>query len=310
MPDALCYIPRQEARLALIPFPRRKKPSAEGFTDEELLSLFSSRPDDAWDVFIDRYADLILSCLARLGFDHDQAMDRFVYICEKLCEQDYRRLKGIRYAGRQGELTAWIRTVVKHLAISWAWSVDGRKRLFKSIETLEAREQRVFELFFWYGLTPSQVHERLRFEEQSDVAYTQVLDALDVIFAHLSDNQRWRLMSRLARTRTALAIGVPDPETGLVFEPADLGAGAEERLIRQERRQVLGSALDGLAPRERLILQLRYEQAMGLAEVADSVSVSLSTVKSSIRSSLAQLRRTMEEVRPEHGGDPCPSPAA
>ncbi len=293
--------------MTLIPFPRRKKPSAEDFTDEELLSLFRSRPDDAWDVFIDRYADLILSCLGYLGFDHDQAMDRFVYICEKLCEQDYRRLKGIRYAGRQGELTAWIRTVVKHLAISWAWSVDGRKRLFKSIEALGAREQRIFELFFWRGLTPSQVHGRLRFEEQSDISYAQVLDALEVIFAHLSENQRWRLASRLARTRTALAIGVPDPETGLAFEPADFGAGADERLIYQERRQALGSALDGLAPRERLILQLRFEQALSLGEVAKAVSVSLSTVKSSIRSSLEKLRQTLEDVRPADGGDPCPS---
>ena len=60
--------------MTLIPFPRRKKPSTEGLTDEELLSLFRSPPHDAWDVFFDRYADLILSCLGRLGFDHDQAM--------------------------------------------------------------------------------------------------------------------------------------------------------------------------------------------------------------------------------------------
>ena len=294
-PHPLCYIAGRRLGLALIRFLRRVKPSAGGGTDEELLSLFRSDPDRAWDLFIDRYADVILSCLDRLGFDHDQAMDRFVYVCEKLAEADYRRLRTIRFAGRDGELTPWVRTVVKNLSISWAWSVDGRRRLFRSIEELPERERRVFELYFWQGLSPWEVHERLRHEERGDLAYAEVLDALDVVFAHLTANQRWRLMSRLARTR-AVSIDEPDPETGLTLEPKDGEADPERDLMDRERRRLMAAAVADLAPRDRLILQLRYDDALSLAEVAEIVSLSLSTVKSSIRSSLDRLRETLREA--------------
>lgn len=286
--------------MTLLRFPRRERPSAEGPTDEELLALFRSRPDRAWDLFIERYADVVLSCLDHLGFDHDQAMDRFVYVCEKLSEDGYRRLRTIRFAGRHGDLTPWVRTVVKNLSVSWAWSVDGRRRLFTSIAELPARQQRVFELYFWHGLTPSEVYQRLRQESPGGgVSYVEVLDALEAVFEHLSATQRWRLLSRLAAARTALSIGNPDPETGLGFDPPAGKADPEQELVERERRELVASALEGLEPRDRLILQLRYEEALGLAEVAEIVGLGLSTVKTSLRASLDRLRRTLRKARPE-----------
>jgi RNA polymerase sigma factor (sigma-70 family) len=290
--------------LAILRFVQRVGDEQGELSDEELLVLFDADPERAWDLFIDRYAGLVLATLRHLGFDHDEAMDRFVYVCEKLCEQGFRRLRSIRFAGSHGELTPWVRTVVKNLAVSWAWSVEGRQRLFKSIAELSARERRVFELYFWDGLTPSQVHERLRAEEQSGVELVEVLDALEVVFSHLSENQRWRLMSRLARNRKSISLADEDPETRVGFEPRDAAADLEESLLRQERHQVVTAALAGLAPRERLILQLRYDEALTLAEVAEIVSLSLSAVKSSLRKSLDQLREVVGKFA-SSGDDAC-----
>ena len=58
-------------------------------SDTELLTVFHNHAERAWEIFIERYADVILSHLRSLGFDYDQAMDRFVYVCEKLCEQNF-----------------------------------------------------------------------------------------------------------------------------------------------------------------------------------------------------------------------------
>jgi RNA polymerase sigma factor (sigma-70 family) len=297
---------REIPALAVLTFHRRRPRPASGEpTDAELLSLFGREPESAWDVFIDRYADLILLCLHDLGFDHDQAMDRFIYVCEKLCEQRFRRLRTIRFAGRRGELAPWLRTVVRHLAINWAWSVDGRRRLFKSIGELPRREQRVFELYFWHGLTPSRVHEQLRVEQQAEVSYTEVYDALEAVFARLSRDQTWRLMSRLAGNRAALAIAAEDPETGLAFEPAAGGDDPEQTLMAKQRRETLEQALAKLSPRERLILRLRYDNALSLVEVAEIVNLGLSTVKSSIRASLDELREALRETAATAGGRAC-----
>ena len=303
--------------MAILRFGRRARTRHEpeanaSLTDDELLALFGRRPERAWDLFLDRYADFVLGLLHHLGFDHDQAMDRFVYICERLVEDDFRRLRGVRFAGQHGELVPWLRTVVKNLSINWAWSVDGRRRLFRSIAKLPRREQRVFELYFWHGLSPSEVDQRLRAETQEALGQGEVFEALDVVFAHLSENQTWRLMSQLQRHRPKIPIAAPEPGGELGFEPAHPGDDPEAEALGRERRRVADEALAELPARDRLILQLRYEEALALAEVAKLLDLGLSTVKGSIRRSLEQLRRTVEErttPRPagEAEADPCPA---
>jgi RNA polymerase sigma factor (sigma-70 family) len=274
--------------LAVIPFARRTEPKE--LSDSELLALFDSDPRGAWRRFIDRYADLILSTLRYLGFDYDEAMDRFVYVCEKLSEDGFRRLREVRFAGHHGEIVPWIRTVVRHLSISWARSVEGRRRLFKSIERLPRFEQRVFELYFWHGASPSEMHGHLRDEQQDDVPLFRVFDALSNVFDHLDVNQRWRLASRLARDRTPVPVGSAHPEFGPGFEPIARETSPEQALLLKEQAIQFECAFESLAPRDRLVLQLRYEEALSLTEVAEVVHVSVSTVKNSVRASLARLR--------------------
>lgn len=262
-------------------------------SDDELLGLFQTDSRQAWDLFLDRHSNYILSVLRHMGFDHDEAMDRFVFVCEKLCEKDFRRLRGIASTGSRGDLAPWLRTVVRNLAVSWAWSVDGRRRLFKSVTELSERHQRVFELHFWQGRHPSEICEQLRVETQEELGLLNVLQLLEEVFAHLSSSQRWRLMSRLSRERQAVSIAVEDPETGWVFEPPSLGPNAEERLLAHERRDLADKALDALEPQARLILQLRYEQCLSLSEVAALTDLSVSSVKRSQRISFEQLRRQL-----------------
>ena len=297
--------------MAVIRFGRRDRAAPKRCSDEELLGRFAADPEGAWDLFLDRYSGLILSTLYHLGFDHDEAMDRFVYVCEKLCEEDFRRLRSIRFTGREGELTPWLRTVVKRLSVSWAWSVNGRRRLFKSIAELPELEQRVFQLYFWRGLTPSEIHEQLRLEEPAGVRPIEVFDALEVIFSHLSENQRWRLMGQLLRNREPIPIASRQGEDGVGFEPRAGEADPEQVALLSERRQGVASALAELGPRERLILQLRYEEALSLAEVAKVMSLSLSAVKSSVGRSLGRLRQALGEAvgreTGDGGEDRCPA---
>lgn len=75
--------------MAVIGAPDNLNPSTSTLSDTELLMLFHRDPQRAWELFIEKYADPLFSYLHNLGFNYDQAMDRFVYICEKLCEQDF-----------------------------------------------------------------------------------------------------------------------------------------------------------------------------------------------------------------------------
>lgn len=263
-------------------------------SDSELLVLFQTNPAKAWRLFIDRYADSMFSLIRSLGFDYDQAMDRFTFVCEKLCEKDFRRMKAIKYAGSHGDLTPWVRQVVKRLCINWAWSQDGRKRLLKPIANLGPFEQRVFELYFWQGLTPSRIDERLRQEHFSDLETTSVFDALEQILSQISEKKLWRLVSNLARSRGSISLEEADEESGIVPDVAADGPDPETELIQREQDQILQRALQHLSAQAVLMLQFRYEHALSLSEIAEMMRLDESIVRRTLDDCLKTLRKIIK----------------
>lgn len=270
--------------------------SADGQTvmsDDELLAQFQQRPEEAWLSFIEKYADMIFSLIRGLGFDYDQAMDRFVFVCEKFCEKDFRRLKSIKYAGSRGELTPWIRQVVRRLCINWAWSEDGRRRLLKPIKSLEPLQQRVFELYFWHGLSPSEVDERLRQEHYADVGPASVFVALDRILSQVSEKKLWRLVSNLARTRGVVSLQAMDEESA-GWDPPDERPDPESDLIQREQSQLLRKALQNLPEQQVLIMQFRFEHALSTGEIADILRLDEREVRKTLNTGLEEVRRTLK----------------
>ncbi|MEW6129376.1 MAG: sigma-70 family RNA polymerase sigma factor [Acidobacteriota bacterium] len=262
------------------------------FSDTEILEMFHQDADAAWRIFIDRHADTIFSSLRYLGFDYDQAMDRFIYICEKLCEDDFRRLKGVRYAGTHGDLIPWLRQVVKNLSINWVWSQEGRKRLLKPIKQLPARDQRIFELYFWKGLLPSAIQEELQREQAIELV--EVMEALERIFAALSQKKLWRLLSNLARQRGVVSLEENESESGIGIQPVFAGASPEEALIYKETQEHLDQALTKLTARERLTIQLRFEDCRTHQDIAELLQISDREVKSCLRGALKKLATALK----------------
>ncbi len=72
-------------------------------------------------------------------------------------------------------------------------------------------------------------------------------------------------------------------------EPAAL-----DRVLENERASRLGTALDELPLVYREVMTLRFEEEMKIEEIAQVLSVPLSTVKSRLRRSLEQMRNTLE----------------
>ncbi|HLG18048.1 MAG TPA: sigma factor-like helix-turn-helix DNA-binding protein [Blastocatellia bacterium] len=262
--------------------------------DAELIALFHSDPQRAWEVFIDRYSDVIFAFLQRQGFDYDRAMDRFVYICEKLSEQDFRRLKSVRYAGNSGELTPWLLQVVRNLSINWAWSEEGRKRLLKPITRLPLREQRIFELYFWKGLTPSAIREQLHLETNTDTDLVSVLDSLERIFSLLSRKKLWRLMGNLARARGEVSIDEVDEETGFAVQLLDYRTDPEMALLEREAEARMNRAMECLTARQRLAVEFRYEEGLSLKDTARVLHATEKEIKILLRDALKELKRAVK----------------
>lgn len=255
--------------------------------DRELLKELRADPHRGWSSFLDRYAQDLLAWIRQLGFDGDEAMDRFVYVCEKLAEDRCRRLREVRHLGNQGELVPWLRQVVRNAVISWYWSQHGRRRLPKSIAALAEDEQRVFEAHYWHGLGPLGIRERLEAEGRPR-ELSWIFDALEAIFAVLSDGDRWRLASGLLSRQ-------PPVELDAIGEPRSPAEGAEDSALRRERSERAGRAMRELPPPERLLLQLRYEEACSYREMASILGCDAATARRRTDRVLERLRRELEE---------------
>lgn len=270
-------------------------------TDAELVALFGDDPERAWAVFLERYADIILAELRLRSLAHDPLMDGFVYVCEKLSERGFRRLRSIKRLGDRGDLTPWLRTVVRNLATSFGWQRSGRKRLLRSVERLPALEQEVFRWYFWHGLKPSEICERLRraptrrATTRRATSLVEVLDALETLFAHLSEQRVWHLVAGLAAARVPESLDEPSGATPPIRAA---GPNPEEEVIHGEALARLDEGLTTLPPRQRLVVRLRYDDHLAVTEIAAILGVTRRQVHRLLGTALDRLRR---EVIPADG---------
>jgi RNA polymerase sigma-70 factor (sigma-E family) len=84
-------------------------------------------------------------------------------------------------------------------------------------------------------------------------------------------------------------------------EPHPAGNVAADQV---EDRLVLWDALIRLGRRQRTVLVLRYFEDMSEQQVADTLDIRISTVKSTARRALAHLREACGDVVPTPGGEP------
>jgi RNA polymerase sigma-70 factor (ECF subfamily) len=103
---------------------------------------------------------------------------------------------------------------------------------------------------------------------------------------------RWRRNRRRAQTFTPLA------ESDRAVSLADLGPSPDRRLQGREAGDRVAAALRELPERQRAVVVLRHYQDMSLAEIAETLGMSLGTVKSSLHRALGRMRTVLAGGRP------------
>ena len=95
-----------------------------------------------------------------------------------------------------------------------------------------------------------------------------------------------RAIDRLRREPKIQAVPLEEAE-GLAGESLD-----QDPLLSRQLRALVGQ----LAPAARAVLLLRYQEDMDPTQIAKALNLSINTVKSHLKRSLAQLRRQMDEA--------------
>jgi len=225
--------------------------------------LSSAAAGDAWTEFLDEYSPLIRHVVR--GHEHDpaEAEDSFNYVCEALSDDGFRRLRSFRPDG-PARFRTWLVAVVANLCRDWCRRRHGRSRPVQAVARLPELDQEVYRLMFVQGSSRAACLAALapRFPDLSEATVAEISGRL---FGLLTPQQRWQLS---ARPHAPVRLGPPSRDGDPMGRVEAAGPGPEEQAASIQESRQLREALARLAPEQRLLLRLRYEQGLTLAEVA------------------------------------------
>jgi DNA-directed RNA polymerase specialized sigma24 family protein len=262
-------------------------------SDPQLRALLVEDAGRGWRVFVDQYTPMLLALIERAGVrDHDEAMEVYALVCERLVERDCARLR--RHDPAKGSLAAWLAVVTRRIVVDWVRARAGRRRLFGAVRRLSPFHQQVFELYFWKERTPAEIAEELGMRTGREVPLMDVLAAIDAIHQVLSDRHRSELLSAAARARSVTSLEAAS-EAG-ALDPPDERTDLEAQVQAQQMTAAFESALRELPVEDAAILRLRYVEGLSLRDVQAALHLpQLSEVR--IRGVLDRLRERLSAWR-------------
>ena len=197
--------------------------------------------------------------------DQDAAGDCFLFICERLSLNGCRRLRQYRVGGG-ASFTTWLRAVARNLALDWRRAEVGRHRVFASVERLPELEQEVFaELFS--GVTSDEAAFFRLAARRPGLSRDAFDQALHNVHAALTPRHRWLLSHRNgARRQVELDSGAES--IPLLEILRDSAPDPEKQACSNQQKLALAGALLEMPPQDRLLLRLRYEEDLTLAQTA------------------------------------------
>ena len=259
--------------------------------DHLLHQLNSGDAGPAWAAFIDAYAGLMMRTVIQFEYEQDRSNECFLYVCEKLYEEQFRRLLTFSTAGRSS-FSSWLTTVVFNLCIDWHRKEFGRARLLPAIAALPVFDQRVYQYCYEEQMSADECYEMLK-SEIPGLLRKQVPDALGRIHALLTPRQRWQLSVRL-RGRSRGRGTSPDGSLARIPDPAPT---PESQARSEEEAEALQGAMARLTVEQRVLLHLRFREGLTYEQIARTEELGdAHRARRQVQSALVALRAELQRL--------------
>lgn len=246
-----------------------------------ITPLAAGRPEEAWDLFIERYRRIIFGAIGHYVADPDDVMDVFARVCEALRENDFARLRRCAARADPGRpLSTWLVVVVNNLTIDWLRHRDGRPRPPAVAAALPPLRRRIFEYVFLEQRPHVEAYELLRSRDGASLSFGEFLKELRETSRATADFRPARAAERLA---TAV---IPDTEFS-----------SDDPTIVAERHAMIAALLETLSPEDRLAVQLYVVDGMPAKQVAIALGYpGVKTIFNRVYRALAAMRARLERA--------------
>jgi RNA polymerase sigma factor (sigma-70 family) len=226
-----------------------------------LHRLNSADGGAAWSEFVELYTPLLMKAVRQFEFQQDRPGDCFLYVCEKLSDDGFRRLLRFNASGK-ASFNTWLNTVVFNLCVDWHRKEFGRAQMLPAISALPAFDQSVFRLNFEEGLAFETCLETL-IADYPDLTRQQLSDAIARVHSSLTPRQRWQISLRNKRRKTGATSSHAELAGLTAAQPSPIRALQEERETAS-----LNAAMSKLDVDQKLILHMRFQQGLTLKMIA------------------------------------------
>ncbi len=242
---------------------------SEGLSEERIVAILQRMAEGdishAWPDFLDLYSPVLMQVAQFIARDQDAAGDCFLFICERLSSNGCRRLRQYRVGGG-ASFNTWLRAVARNLALDWRRAELGRHRVFSSVQRLPELEQEVYaELFS--GCTSDEAAFFRIAARRSDLTREAFDQALQNVHAVLTSRHRWLLSGRHGARKMAELDGGAE-SIPLLEILRDSAPDPEKQACSNQQKLALAGALSEMPQEDRLLLRLRYEEDLTLAQAA------------------------------------------
>lgn len=228
-----------------------------------LHQLSSADAGPAWVEFLDRYSALIMKTASQFEYRQGRSSECFLYVCEQLNDDGFRRLLKFNTAG-QVKFRTWLGIVVFNLCVDWHRREFGRVTLLPAISALPAFDRAVYRLVIEQGMDKETSFQTLR-ADFPDLTRELIESSVIRVFSLLTPRQRWQVSVRNRRKQQASG----NSYQGQVEHLTDPGTGPEEQAQNQQNLDTLQNAMAHLTARQRLLLRLRFQEGLSLKKIAE-----------------------------------------
>lgn len=257
-------------------------------------SLAGDHAERAWVDFLSAYSDVIYGTVRLIVRDSDNASDCFLFVCEKLAEREFRRLRAFHSEGR-ASFNTWLRAVIRNLSLDWHRSKFGRRRSFRRVADASVVDQEIYRAIFERRLALTDAWHEL-WSAGTKLSFDEFEKRAEVVHQMLTSRQLWLLSTSNTTFPTTTA------EAEAVVEVVDTAPDPEAMTVLRDIQEKVRHALRDLSDSDRLLLRLRFEEELGLREIAAILGLKdAQTVDRRIRDALARLREKFGVTDPVRG---------
>ena len=259
-----------------------------------LARLTSSDAEDAWREFLANYSASMYQIIRHFETDPDRAGDCFQFVCERLVEEQCKRLRRFKATG-PATFATWLRAVTRNLCIDWRRKHCGRQRTFRSVSNLSTFDQEVFKLVYERGIPLDEALPILvsTFHNVTQLRLNQSKQRIESV---LTPRQRWVLSQRTPSLHI-FERGEPDNVEALTLNLVDPSPSPEAQAYSKERRKKLLRTLAELSVEDQLLIRMRFEQELTLSQLARMFDLgNAQRADRRIKDLLVRLKQRLEQT--------------